>query len=215
MDSKSISCETAINVSETESTKQKSSAAAAAAAATTVATTKAIPHNQKGGWRRGVAIFDFILRLCALVAALAAATTMATSEESLPLFTQFFQFEAGYDDLPALPYFVVANAIASAYLVLSLPFSIVGIVRPHLVGVKLLLSILDTVMVAFTTAAAAAATAIVYLAHYGNPTTQWRAICQQFGDFCQQVSGAVVASFIAAFILILLVVCSAVALRSH
>ncbi|XP_009609007.1 casparian strip membrane protein 2-like [Nicotiana tomentosiformis] len=213
MDSKSKSHETAINISETESNKGKSTAAAPAA--TIVATTKAIPHNQKGGWRRGVAIFDFILRLCGLVAALAAATTMGTTDETLPLFTQFFQFEASYDDLPAFSYFVVANAIASGYLVLSLPFSIVCIVRPHLVGARLVLLILDTVMVAFTTAGAAAAAAIVYLAHNGNSTTQWQAICQQFGDFCQQVSGAVVASFIAAVIFIFLVIFSALSLRRH
>nr|GMD56085.1 casparian strip membrane protein 2-like [Ipomoea batatas] len=113
-----------------------------------IATTKATPlHPQVGGggWRRGVAVLDFILRLCALVAALAAAVTMATSDQSLPFFSQFFQFQASYDDLPAFPYFVVANGIASGYLVLSLPFSIICIVRPHLVGPRLLLFILDTV----------------------------------------------------------------------
>ncbi|KAK4399963.1 Casparian strip membrane protein 3 [Sesamum angolense] len=90
-----------------------------------------------------------------------------------------------------------------------------GIVRPHATGIKLLLLILDTVLVAFTTAAAAAAAAIVYLAHNGNSNTNWLAICQQFTDFCQRVSGAVVASFIAAAIFIFLVVLSAVALRRH
>lgn len=68
-------------------------------------------------------------------------------------------------------------------------------------------------LVAFTMAAAAAAAAIVYLAHNGNSNTNWFAICQQFNDFCQRISGAVVASFIAAFIFILLVVLSALALR--
>lgn len=68
-------------------------------------------------------------------------------------------------------------------------------------------------MVALTTAAAAAAAAIVYLAHNGNSNTNWAAICQQFTDFCQKVSGAVVASFIAALIFMFLVVLSAVALR--
>lgn len=101
MDSKSTSYETAINMSETESTKQKTSAAAPI-----VATTKAIPHNPKGGWRRGVAIFEFILRLCAIVATLAAATAMGTADETLPLFTQFFQFQASYDDLPAFSYVI-------------------------------------------------------------------------------------------------------------
>ncbi|KAL8501121.1 hypothetical protein ACS0TY_020618 [Phlomoides rotata] len=207
MDSTKVkSSETAINIGDSKSGKGKSVAYAA--------TTKAIPHPQ-AGWKRGVAIFDFILRICGLVAALAATTTMGTTDQTLPFFTQFFQFQASYDDLPTFTFFVVANAIASGYLVLSLPFSIVGIIRPHLSGIKLLLLILDTVVLAFTTAAAAAATAIVYLAHNGNSNTNWLAICQQFSDFCQRVSGAVVGSFIAAVILVFLVVLSAVALRKH
>jgi hypothetical protein len=36
-------------------------------------------------------------------------------------------------------------AIVAGYLVLSLPFSIVAIVRPHAAGPRLLLIILDTV----------------------------------------------------------------------
>ncbi|KAI3450732.1 hypothetical protein Pfo_007397 [Paulownia fortunei] len=207
MDSTKSNGETAINIPESKSTKGKTVAY--------TATTKATPLPQGGGWKKGVAIFDFILRICALVAALAATTTMGTTDQTLPFFTQFFQFQASYDDLPTFMFFVVANAIASGYLVLSLPFSIVGIVRPHAAGIKLLLLILDTVVLAFTTAAAAAAAAIVYLAHNGNSNTNWLAICQQFTDFCQRVSGAVVASFIAAVIFIFLVVLSAVALRRH
>ncbi|KAK4409094.1 protein TRIGALACTOSYLDIACYLGLYCEROL 1, chloroplastic [Sesamum angolense] len=141
----------------------------------------------------GIFIADFALSYCffqgagdSLKNSLAATTTMGTTDQTLPFFTQFFQFQASYDDLPTFMFFVVANAIASGYLVLSLPFSIVGIVRPHATGIKLLLLILDTVLVAFTTAAAAA---IVYLAHNGNSNTNWLAICQQFTDFCQRVSG--------------------------
>lgn len=52
------------------------------------------------GWRRGVSVFDFILRICALIAALAAATTMGTTDQTLPFFTQFFQFQAQYNDFP-------------------------------------------------------------------------------------------------------------------
>ncbi|XP_047326253.1 casparian strip membrane protein 3-like [Impatiens glandulifera] len=180
-------------------------------------TTKSIKLERGGGggWKRGVGIFDFILRLSAIAASLAAAVTMGTTDQTLPFFTQFFQFQASYDDLPAFTFFVIANAATSGYLVLSLAFSIVGIVRPHLTGIRLLLLILDIVMVSLTTAAAAAAGAIVYLAHNGNPSANWIAICQQFDDFCQRISGAVVASFIAAFLLILLVILSAVALRRH
>ncbi|XP_057806585.1 casparian strip membrane protein 2-like [Salvia miltiorrhiza] len=200
MNSTKSSGEAAINISESKSTKAKTAAAT---------------RLPQAPWKRGASIFDFILRLCAAAAALAAAATMGTTDETLPFFTQFFQFQASYDDLPAFTFFVVANAIASSYLVLSLPFSIIGIVRPQAAGIKLLLLIFDTAVAAFTTAAAAAAAAIVYLAHNGNSTVNWLAICQQFTDFCQRVSGAVVASFIAAVILIFLIVLSAVALRSH
>ncbi|XP_051120723.1 casparian strip membrane protein 3-like [Andrographis paniculata] len=201
----STKSETAIDV-ESKSTKRDAAAAVALAKATPL---------QHGRASRGIAIFDFVLRLCALAAALAAAAAMGTTDETLPFFTQFFQFQASYDDLPAFAFFVVANAIVGGYLVLSLPFAIVAIVRAHLVGVKLLLLILDMLAVALTTAAASAAAAIVYLAHNGNANANWFAICQQFTDFCQRVSGAVVASFIAAGLLIFLVVLSAVALRRH
>ncbi|KZV17370.1 casparian strip membrane protein 3-like [Dorcoceras hygrometricum] len=210
-DSSTRAGETTINVPphESKSTKSKNHAIY-----TSITKATDPPHVQPAGrgWRRGVGIFDFILRICALVAALAAATTMGTTDETLPFFTQFFQFQAEYDDLPTFTFFVVAHAIASGYLVLSLPFSIVGIVRPHARGLKLLLIISDTVVLTFITSAAAAAAAIVYLAHNGNSNTNWLAICQQFTNFCQRVSGAVVASFIAAVIFIFLVLLSAVAL---
>ncbi|KAL2506975.1 Casparian strip membrane protein 3 [Forsythia ovata] len=197
MDSTKRTDETAINITESKSVKGKAT------------------PNQHGGSKRGVAIFDFVLRVCALVAALVATITMGTTDQTLPFFTQFFQFQASYDDLPTFTFFVIANAIASGYLVLSLPFSIVCIVRPHAAGARLLLLIFDIVLVAFTTAAAASAAAIVYLAHNGNSNTNWLAICQQFDDFCQRVSGAVVASLIAAVVFVFLVLLSAVALRRH
>lgn len=54
----------------------------------------------QAGYKRGAAIFDLILRISAVAAALAATVTMATTEQTLPFFTQFFQFQASYDDLP-------------------------------------------------------------------------------------------------------------------
>lgn len=60
----------------------------------------AAPQQASGGVKRGLSIFDFVLRLGALGAALGAAAAMGTSDETLPFFTQFFQFEASYDDLP-------------------------------------------------------------------------------------------------------------------
>ncbi|KAK2987402.1 hypothetical protein RJ640_020599 [Escallonia rubra] len=200
---------TAINIIS-ESSKERKGKAPLLAAPVMVATTNT---GDDGGNKKGIAIFDFVLRLCAMVAALTAAITMGTTDQTLPFFTQFFRFQASYDDLPTFTFFVIANAITSSYLVLSIPFSIVSIIRPRAVGPRLLLIIFDTVMVALTTAAAASAAAIVYLAHKGNSSANWLAICQQYNDFCQRTSGAVVASFIAVVIFVFLVVLSALALR--
>ncbi|CAN6842005.1 unnamed protein product [Brassica oleracea] len=174
-------------------------------------------HKQEkvnmAGWKRGVAIFDFVLRLIAAITAMAAAAKMATTEETLPFFTQFLQFSADYTDLPTLSSFVVVNSIVGGYLTLSLPFSIVCIIRPLAVPPRLFLILCDTAMMGLTMMAASASAAIVYLAHNGNSSSNWLPVCQQFGDFCQGTSGAVVASFIAAALLMFLVVLSAFALK--
>ncbi|MBA0567146.1 hypothetical protein Goshw_026028 [Gossypium schwendimanii] len=175
----------------------------------------ATSREQKKGFKKGLGILDFLLRLGAIISTIAAAATMGTSDETLPFFSQFFQFEASYDDLPTLMFFVIAMALVGAYLVLSLPFSLVTIVRPHAVAPRLLLFILDTVVLTLATAAGAAAEAIVYLAQNGNPNTNWLSICDQFGDFCQGVSGAVVASFFTVLVLMSLILLSAFALKKH
>uniref|UniRef100_A0A1J3G556 CASP-like protein n=1 Tax=Noccaea caerulescens TaxID=107243 RepID=A0A1J3G556_NOCCA len=168
-----------------------------------------------GGYNRGLSIFDFLLRLAAIVAAAVAAATMFTSDETLPFFTQFLQFQASYDDLPTFQFFVIAMSMVAGYLVLSLPFSVVTIVRPHAAAPRLLLLVLDTAVLVFNAAAASSAAAIAYLAHNGNQNTNWLPICQQFGDFCQKTSGSVVSSFIAVAFFTILVVLSGVALKSH
>lgn len=87
-----------------------------------------VPRREKAGYKKGIAIFDFILRIGALVCTLAAATAMGTSDETLPFFTQFFQFQASYDDLPTFQYvnllveilsFITFTHICSTLLVLS------------------------------------------------------------------------------------------------
>ncbi|XP_059298188.1 casparian strip membrane protein 1 [Lycium ferocissimum] len=204
---------TKIDVEETN--KERKGKAPLLGTAAPVVAAAATTKLAKGGAKRGIAIFDLILRIAAFASAIGAAVAMATTEETLPFFTQFFQFEASYDDLPTFTFFVVAMAFVVAYLVLSVAFSIVCIVRPHAVVPRLLLIIFDTVFIALATGAAASAAAIVYLAHNGNEDANWLAICQQFGDFCERASAAVVASFITVVILIIMVVLSASALRRH
>ncbi|XP_060174567.1 casparian strip membrane protein 1 [Lycium barbarum] len=204
---------TKIDVEETN--KERKGKAPLLGTAAPVVAAAATAKLAKGGAKRGIAIFDLILRIAAIASAIGAAVAMATTEETLPFFTQFFQFEANYDDLPTFTFFVIAMALVVAYLVLSVPFSIVCIVRPHAVVPRLLLIIFDTVFIALATGAAGSTAAIVFLAHNGNEDANWLAICQQFGDFCERTSGAVVAAFITVVILIITVVLSAFALRRH
>ncbi|XP_062195643.1 casparian strip membrane protein 2-like [Phragmites australis] len=165
------------------------------------------------GFRRCLAVIDFLLRVAAFGPTLAAAISTGTSDERLSVFTQFFQFHARFDDFPAFTFFMVGNAIAAGYLVLSLPFSAVGIIRPKATGVRLFLLVCDVVMMLLLTAAGAAAAAIVYVAHWGNRRANWVPICMQFHGFCQRTSGAVVASFLAVLVFIVLILMAVCAIR--
>ncbi|XP_031254034.1 casparian strip membrane protein 3-like [Pistacia vera] len=168
--------------------------------------------TQRNGVNRGVSILDFILRLLGFIATLGSAIAMATTNESLPFFTQFIRFRAEYDDLPTFTFFVIANAIVSGYLILSLPFSIIHIVRSKAQKTRILLIFFDTAMLGLLTAGASAAAAIVYLAHKGNRKANWFAICQQFNSFCERISGSLIGSFVGVVLFILIILSSGVAL---
>ncbi|KAG9160864.1 hypothetical protein Leryth_008680 [Lithospermum erythrorhizon] len=169
----------------------------------------------KGGMKRKLGVLDLILRIGAAVSTMAAAVIMGTLDVHLPFFTQFVQFEAQYNDLPPFQFFMFANGIACGFIVIvSLPLSIVCILRPYTaVRVRLFLVIFDTVVLTLVTSAAAAGADIVYLAHNGNSNTNWQAFCNQYTDFCQNSSSAVIASFIGVGFIIFLVTVSAISLR--
>ncbi|CAL5009235.1 unnamed protein product [Urochloa decumbens] len=166
------------------------------------------------GFRRCLAVIDFVLRVAALGPTLAAAISTGTADERLSVFTQFLQFHARFDDFTAFTFFVVANAVAAGYLVLSLPFSGVCILRPSkATGARLFLLLCDVVVMCLLTAAGAAAAAIVYVAHWGSRRANWVPICMQFHGFCQRTSGAVVATFLAVVVLVVLIFMGAGAIR--
>ncbi|CAO2829559.1 unnamed protein product [Amaranthus hypochondriacus] len=164
------------------------------------------------GANRGISILDFVFRIVAGASTLASAIAMGTTNETLPFFTQFIRFRAEYDDLPTFTFFVVANAIITGYLVLSLAFSILHIVRSGATGTRILLAILDTAALGLLTAAASAAAAIVYLAHKGNTSANWFSICQQYNSFCERISGSLIGSFVAIVLFVLLIILSALAI---
>ncbi|KAL0784644.1 hypothetical protein Bca101_000889 [Brassica carinata] len=154
-----------------------------------------IAETSKGIQKRGlmsrkIAIFEFILRIIAFFNTISSAILMATTNETLPFFTQFIRFHADYNDLPALTFFVVANAVVSGYLILTLPLAFVHIVKKKTENSRILLIILDVAMVGLLASGAASAAAIVYLAHKGNNNTNWFPVCQQFNSFCKSCTVA-------------------------
>ncbi|KAK3122481.1 hypothetical protein QOZ80_8AG0614240 [Eleusine coracana subsp. coracana] len=165
------------------------------------------------GFRRCLSLIDFVLRVAAFGPTLAAAISTGTADERLSVFTNFFQFHARFDDFPAFTFFMVANAVAAGYLVLSLPFSAVGILRASAAGVRLFLLVCDMLVTLLLTGAGAAAAAILYVAHWGNIRANWVPICMQFHGFCQRTSGAVVASFLAVLVFLVLILMGAAAIR--
>uniref|UniRef100_A0A6N2KBT4 CASP-like protein n=1 Tax=Salix viminalis TaxID=40686 RepID=A0A6N2KBT4_SALVM len=180
----------------------------------------------RAGVSRGMAILDFILRILAFIGTLASAISMATTNETLPFFTQFIRFRAEYNDLSTFTFFVVAMWVVSAYLLFSLPFSIFNITKSACQGTNYTenkhFEISDGIEITITqamlsllTAGASAAAAIVYLAHRGNVRTNWFAICQQYNSFCERISGSLIGSFIGVVLLMLLILLSAVALSRH
>ncbi|CAE6102619.1 unnamed protein product [Arabidopsis arenosa] len=179
-----------------------------------VETSKGI--QKSGLMSRRIAILEFILRIVAFFNTIGSAILMGTTHETLPFFTQFIRFQAEYNDLPALTFFVVANAVVSGYLILSLTLAFVHIVKRKTQNTRILLIVLDVAMLGLLAAGASSAAAIVYLAHNGNNKTNWFAICQQFNSFCERISGSLIGSFIAVFLFILLILLSAIALsRRH
>ncbi|XP_010550038.1 PREDICTED: casparian strip membrane protein 5-like [Tarenaya hassleriana] len=168
--------------------------------------------HQSSAMNKRIAIFDFILRIIAFLNTIGSAIIMGTTNETLPFFTQFIRFRAEYNDLPTLTFFVVANAVVSGYLIVSLGFSFFHIVKSKAQNSRILLIFLDAGMLGLLTSGASAAAAIVYLAHKGNNRTNWFAICQQFNSFCERISGSLIGSFIAVVLFILLILLSAITL---
>ncbi|RZS05155.1 hypothetical protein BHM03_00035620 [Ensete ventricosum] len=196
-----------------------------------------------GVCKRGAACFDFLLRLCAIAATLVAAIMMGTTDETLPFFTQFFQFHANFADLPALTsvhicplllkgHFHDLNRFAWACFLqvlrggecdrsrLPRPLppllpSRNGSAPSDRTKASALRPRHSELLITLTIAAASSATAIVYLAHNGSSKANWVAICLRFDGFCQSISGAVVASFIAVVFFMVLVIMSALVMRKH
>lgn len=77
---------------------------------------------------------------------------------------------------------------------LQMQFAFILCRRMFLHACKILVFVLQA-MIAVLSAGASAAAAIVYLAHKGNASANWVAICQQYENFCGRITGSLIGSF--------------------
>ncbi|XP_021827220.1 CASP-like protein 1C1 [Prunus avium] len=136
-----------------------------------------------------------LLRLMAVAATLSAAIVMVTSHERSNILG--LSFEAKYNHTPAFRYFVIANAIVTAYgfLVLFLPSKS---------QLWRLVVALDLVLTMLLTSGISAALAIGSVGRHGNSYAGWLPICGQVPKYCDQVKGALIASFVGLIIYVVL-----------
>uniref|UniRef100_A0A0C9S889 CASP-like protein n=1 Tax=Wollemia nobilis TaxID=56998 RepID=A0A0C9S889_9CONI len=167
---------------------------------------------------------EFVLRAAAMGATLAAAIVMVTSKQTVlvpvPVFSNsppiLLPLPSKYHYSPAFVYFVVANAVACGYALLSIIIitcKLKGSVSS--VFSAWLLSITDLVMVALVLSGASAATAIGYVGWKGNSHLNWGKVCNIYDTFCIRVAAAVVVSFIGIIVFIVLILMSVSTLYQH
>ncbi|KAF5745953.1 CASP-like protein 1C1 [Tripterygium wilfordii] len=144
-------------------------------------------------------VLGLLPRLLAFGATLSATIVMATSHERVNILG--FSFEAKYTDASALKFFVIANAIVSAYglLVLFLPWESL---------LWRLVVALDAVFTVILTSSISAALAIAEVGKKGNSHAGWLPMCGQVPKYCDQVTGALAVGFIGLIIYVVLLLYS-------
>ncbi|KAL8507000.1 hypothetical protein ACS0TY_017761 [Phlomoides rotata] len=141
----------------------------------------------------------FLLRLLALGGAVTATVLMVTSHDSAQVFNM--KFEAKYTNSPSFKYFVLMNAIASGYTLILLFF-------PSKNSCAHFILVLDLIMAFLLDSSISACLAIGQVGKNGNSHAGWLPICKQVPKFCDHVTGAVVAGFVAAIVYFLIVLYS-------
>ncbi|RWR94107.1 CASP-like protein 1E2 [Cinnamomum micranthum f. kanehirae] len=157
---------------------------------------------------------DFLLRLLVIGTTLAAAIVMGLAKETEVVPVSIFpgippvsvKVHAKMRYSSALVYFVVANAIACGYALLSLFATIGQLGGPK--GVGLGITILDVIMVALLFSGEGAAATIGVLGHEGNWHLRWNKVCNRFEKFCRSLAVSLILSMMGSLVFLLLVVLS-------
>ncbi|KAL5576754.1 hypothetical protein UlMin_018453 [Ulmus minor] len=144
--------------------------------------------------------FIVVLRLLALAATVVAIVLMVTSHDSSKVFN--LTFKAKYNNTPAFKYFVTAKAIAGGLTFVSLFLMCFKSFRSRLV------IFLDVFIALVLCSGISAALAVAEVGKNGNSHAGWLPICGQVPKFCDQVTGSLIAGFVAAILYLLLILYS-------
>ncbi|KAK4255505.1 hypothetical protein QN277_008502 [Acacia crassicarpa] len=144
-------------------------------------------------------IAHLVLRFLAFGATLSSVIVMATSHERLGFFP--FYYDAKYTNTPAFKYFVIANSVVTVYgfFVMLLP--------PKSLLWRFVVA-LDLVFAMLLISSESAAVSIAYVGKKGNAYAGWLPICGQVQNYCDHVTGALVAGLAAVIIYVILLMYS-------
>ncbi|GLJ35170.1 hypothetical protein SUGI_0707940 [Cryptomeria japonica] len=158
------------------------------------------------GYRAG-GLREIFLRLMATLTTLGAAIFMGLDKQTIDVYGVYLY--AKYYYMPAFTFFVVANATAALYGLLSLAIYYCSNVKGRLHCIRKWLFFFDFMMTLVITSGVSAAAAIGYIGLEGNNHVGWIEVCKEFEMFCQRGGGALCASAMGLLIFIGLTVVSA------
>ncbi|XP_028796272.1 CASP-like protein 1C2 [Neltuma alba] len=146
-------------------------------------------------------ICHLVLRFLAFGATLSSVIVMATTHERLGFSFFPFYYEAKYTNTPAFRYFVIANSVVTVYgfFVMFLP--------PKSLLWRFVVA-LDLVFTMLLISSESAAVSIAYVGKKGNVYAGWLPICGQVRDYCNHVTGALIAGLAAVVIYVILLLYS-------
>ncbi|KAG4929304.1 hypothetical protein AAZX31_17G022500 [Glycine max] len=166
-----------------------------------------------------VGVSDLLLRLLAFTVTLVAAIVIAVDKQTKVVPIQLSDslppldvpLTAKWHQMSAIVYFLVTNAIACTYAVLSLLLALVN--RGKSKGLWTLIAVLDAFMVALLFSGNGAAAAVGVLGYKGNSHVNWNKVCNVFGKFCDQMAASIGVSLIGSLAFLLLVIIPGVRLH--
>ncbi|XP_021814601.1 CASP-like protein 1F2 [Prunus avium] len=149
---------------------------------------------------------QIFMRTFTMTATLAATWVTVTNKQTAQIVG--IEFDARYNYSPAFTFFAYANAVVSAFSLLSLFLVFLFHRKGSNPANYFILFLHDLLMLCLLLAGCSAATAIGYVGQYGNSHSGWAPICDHFGKFCKRGTNSVVLSYLSVIFLLMLTISS-------